>query len=110
LAKLIRGVDRDRLAEVAFGDLLRRLAEAAPAAQNPTSDAPTKAIAPAIRIWRRIRATLSSTSARGLERTATHSVPAAPSIGTAEVPTRFPATVSTPEVTSPSAAAASAER
>ena len=80
--------------------------EAAPAAQNPASEADQRD-RPRDQDLAANQATLSSTSAR--ESTATHSVRPAASIGTDEVPTGF-ATVSTPEVTWPSAAAASADR
>jgi hypothetical protein len=66
------------------------------------------AIIPAIRIWRRIRATLSSTSSSGLLRTATQRVVPATSTGIADVPTRSPATVSMPDAIRSSSTAVSA--
>ena len=77
LADLVGGVDRDRGREVAVGDLLGRRLEPAQAARVRAGDEPARrrapassAIPPAIRIWRRIRATLSSTSARSVAKTA----------------------------------------
>ena len=105
------GLDRDRLAEVAAATCSaarrsrRSRRETAPAAQNPTRPAAANAIAPAIRIWRRISATLSSTSSSGFESTATHCVAPSISTGTAEAPTRSPAIVSTRELMRPSSTA-----
>ena len=65
-------------AEVALGDLLGGRLEPAQAARVGAGGEvagderqPASAIAPAIRIWRRISATLSSTSSSGAESTVT---------------------------------------
>jgi hypothetical protein len=100
LADLVGRVDWDRLIESPVGDSLRREPESVEAA--------TSAMPPAIRIWRRTRATSSLTSPSELLSTSTHRVSPSAEIGNAEVATRLPATCSTPEATCPSSIARSA--
>ena len=83
---------------------------------NAASSDAASAIAPAIRVWRRISATFASTSSSGVESTITQpGSPAAamlrpgpgasPATGNAVSPIRLPSTVSMPERTSLAAAA-----
>ena len=78
LAQLVLGVDRDRLGEVAgrhlSGPRSRRFTRRASAlaAKYPVAVASASASRPAIRIWRWIKATFSSTSSSGSENTTTH--------------------------------------